>query len=127
MASVMGICGGMVGPKSENVEKVLVFKAFFEGSRAPRARQDREQPSGPGRFEVQKVMFLIKNAFCLYLELCFLQQRGVHFQKIHEKSWSESEKWSRKSLDGKCDGYMWGLGGAKKWKCWLFTGFNNVF
>ena len=70
-----------------------------------------------GRSEVQKVMFLIKNAFCLYLELCFLQQRGVHFQKIHEKSWSESEKWSRKSLDGKCDGYMWGLGGAKKRKC----------
>ena len=95
MASVMGICGGMVGPKSENVEKVLVFKAFFEGSRAPRVRQDREQPSEPDRFEVQKVMFLIKNAFCLYLELCFLQQRGVHFQKNHEKMLPGSEKWSQ--------------------------------
>ena len=31
MASVMGICGSLVGPKSGNVEKVLVFKAFFEG------------------------------------------------------------------------------------------------
>ena len=31
MASVMGICGGLVEPKSENVEKVRVFKAFFEG------------------------------------------------------------------------------------------------
>ena len=31
MASVMGICGGLVGPKSGNVEKVLVFKAFFKG------------------------------------------------------------------------------------------------
>ena len=29
MASVMGTCGGSVGPKSENVEKVLVFKAFL--------------------------------------------------------------------------------------------------
>ena len=49
MASVMGICGGLLGPKSGNVEKVLVFKAFFEGSRAPRVRQSREQLSGPDR------------------------------------------------------------------------------
>ena len=32
MASVMGICGSLVGPKSGNVEKVLVFKAFLKGS-----------------------------------------------------------------------------------------------
>ena len=31
MASVMGICGSLVGPKSGNVEKVLVFKAFLNG------------------------------------------------------------------------------------------------
>ena len=31
MASLMPIRGGLVGPKSENVEKVLVLKAFFEG------------------------------------------------------------------------------------------------
>ena len=31
MASVMGIYAGLVGPKSENVEKVLVFKAFLKG------------------------------------------------------------------------------------------------
>ena len=30
MASVMGICGSLVGPKSGNVEKVLVFKAFWK-------------------------------------------------------------------------------------------------
>ena len=57
MASVMGICGGMVGPKSENVEKVLVFKAFFEGSRGPRVRQGkfaniRPRPLGGGRERV---------------------------------------------------------------------------
>ena len=31
MASVMGIGGGMVGPKSRNVEKVLVLNALFKG------------------------------------------------------------------------------------------------
>ena len=38
MASVMGICGGLVGPESENVEKPLVFKGFLkgQGSRFPR-------------------------------------------------------------------------------------------
>ena len=30
MASVMGICGGLVGPESENVEKPLVFIGCFE-------------------------------------------------------------------------------------------------
>ena len=31
MAGVMGICGGLVGPKSGNVEKVLVFICFLKG------------------------------------------------------------------------------------------------
>ena len=31
MVSVMGTCGGLVGPKTENVEKVLVFKTFIKG------------------------------------------------------------------------------------------------
>ena len=41
MASVMGICAGLVGPKTENVEKVLVFKAFLKNrkveKRSPRS------------------------------------------------------------------------------------------
>ena len=28
MASVMAICGGLLGPKGENVEELLVFKVF---------------------------------------------------------------------------------------------------
>ena len=32
---MMRICGGLEGPKSENVEKVLVFKAFLKGSKEP--------------------------------------------------------------------------------------------
>ena len=45
MASVMGICGGLLTPKIGNVEKVLVFIAFFEGSRKPGAFQESEQRS----------------------------------------------------------------------------------
>ena len=60
---------------------------------------------------------LIKNALWLYSELCFLLQGGANFHKTHEKQLLEMEKWSRKILDGKCDGYMWGLGVAKKRTC----------
>ena len=82
-----------------------------------RAENHHQHGLDLGRFEVQKVIFLIKKAWWLYSELCFLLRQGAHFQTNHENKWSESEKWSRKTLDGKCDGYMWGLGGAKKRKC----------
>ena len=39
-----------------------------------------------GRFDVGKVRCFIKNALCLYLELCFLRRRGSHFHKNREKS-----------------------------------------
>ena len=46
MASVMGICASLVGPKSENVEKVLVFKAFLKGQKSPEGpRCARDPPS----------------------------------------------------------------------------------
>ena len=86
MASVMAICGGLVGPKSGNVEKVLVFKAFFEGSRGPRGRQNREQPSEPGQFRRRKSDFPSQNASCRYAGLCFLLKRGVLFQQDDTKS-----------------------------------------
>ena len=73
----------------------------MEGIKGERSEQQSDRAENHhqdgldlGRFEVQKVMFLIKSALCLYLELCFLCGRGVHFQEIHEKKWSESEKWS---------------------------------
>ena len=50
MANVMGIWGGLVGPKSRNVEKVLVFIAFLKGSRRARGRQENEQRSEPSHF-----------------------------------------------------------------------------
>ena len=52
MASVIGIYAGLVGPKSGNVEKVLVFKAFLKGSRRARVTQENEQPSEPEHFLV---------------------------------------------------------------------------
>ena len=38
-----------MGPKSGNVGFSLVLIVFFEGSRGPRVRQGREQPSEPDR------------------------------------------------------------------------------
>ena len=52
MASVMGICAGLVGPKSENVKKTIVFKAFFEGSRGPWVPQPNERRNDPEHFLV---------------------------------------------------------------------------
>ena len=49
---MMCIYAGLVGPKSENVEKVLVFKAFLKGSKEPRVIQDRLQGSEPEHFLV---------------------------------------------------------------------------
>ena len=48
MASVMGICGGLVEPKSENVEIVQVFKAFFEGQSAQNTPPPLHRNSGEG-------------------------------------------------------------------------------
>ena len=98
--------GGMEGIKGERSEQ-----------QSDKAENHHQHGVDSGRFEVQKMRFLIKNALWLYSELCFLPERAAQFQKNHETKWLESEKWSRKALDGKCDGYMWGLGGAKKRKC----------
>ena len=75
--------GGMEGIKGERSEQ-----------QSDRAENHHQNGLDLGRFEVQKVRCFIKIALCLFLDLCFLLQRGVHFQKIHEKNWSESEKWS---------------------------------
>ena len=95
--------GGMEGIKGESNEQ-----------QSDRAEKHHQNGLDLGCFEVQKVMFLIKNALCLYLKICFPRRREAYFQKNHENKSSGSEKWSRKTLDGKCDGYMWGHGGAKK-------------
>ena len=47
MANVMGICGGLVGPKSGNVEKVLVFKTSVKGQRSE--KESKTANSYPSR------------------------------------------------------------------------------
>ena len=54
MASVMGICGGLVGPKSGNVGFSLVLIVFFEGSRGPRGRQRKFATERAGAFRGPK-------------------------------------------------------------------------
>ena len=50
MASVMGICGGLVEPKSGNVEKVLVFLRVKRGPAMPAERTtERVGAVGGGR------------------------------------------------------------------------------
>ena len=49
MANVMGIRGGLIGPKSENVGFSSVLPLLFEGSRRPKAFQENEQPGEKSR------------------------------------------------------------------------------
>ena len=53
MANVMGIWGGLVGPKSGNVENVLVFKAFLKGAKKPRTPQRKfaVERAGPKKLD----------------------------------------------------------------------------
>ncbi len=117
-----------MGPKSENVnissawirpkwaykQQTHVFPTYFACPKEALARQESEPTRQrndrsekrlqmrlyPTPFEVQKVIFFIKNALCLYSELCFLCGRGAHFQKNYEKM-PEGEKWSQKKADDK--------------------------
>ena len=46
---MMGTCAGLVGPKSENLKKVLfIFKAFLKGSTEPGVSQECKEAAGPG-------------------------------------------------------------------------------
>ena len=67
--------GGLEGIKGERGEQ-----------QSDRAENHHQNGLDLGRFEVQKVICSIKNALCLYLELCFPCGRGEHFQEIHEKN-----------------------------------------
>ena len=98
--------GGMERIKGERIEL-----------QSDRAEKHGQNMLKLGRFDVEKVRLFFKNALGRSSKLCFLCRRGDHFQKNLETKWSESEKWSQKTLDGKCDGYMGGLDGAEKRKC----------
>ena len=53
---MMHICGGLVGPKSENVEKPLVLPLLFEGSRERKVFQECQGMAEKDRFLVEKVV-----------------------------------------------------------------------
>ena len=98
--------GGMERIKGERIE--------LQSGRAQKHDQHR---LSLGRFDVEKGRCFIKSASCRYSEFYFPLQRGAHFQKNRENKLPDSERWSRKTLYGKCDGYMRGLDGAEKRKC----------
>ncbi len=79
-------------------KQVSAFATVFEVALGGRKRTDRSEQHHQKRFflgfsDVEKVILLIKDALCLYSELCSMHRRGSHFQKIM-KNKSESEKWS---------------------------------
>ena len=90
MADVKGICAGLVGPKSENVEIPLVFKGFFEASRRPRVRQPREQRSEPGDFWVSLIRLLDH-----LVQLCGQFGFGDHYGIIVESLWVSESTFSK--------------------------------
>ena len=47
---MMGTCAGLVGPKSGNVENVLVFKAILKGSEMGRGRMTPSEGRVLGSF-----------------------------------------------------------------------------
>ena len=92
MASAMGILGGLMGPKIENVGFSLVLPLLFEGSRAAWVRQPQERSGEPWLFWSPKMRFLIKHALCLYPKMWFSLQRGAHFHKNHANMSPKNEK-----------------------------------
>ena len=66
--------GGMEGIKGARSEQ-----------QSDRAENHHQNGLDLGCFEVQKVRFVIKKAWCLYLKICFPLQREAYFQKNHEK------------------------------------------
>ena len=49
MATLMRMCAGLVGPKSEHVEISLVLKAFLKGQGSHGNARESLRPSGPDR------------------------------------------------------------------------------
>ena len=76
-----------------------------------------ENHNQTGRFWDRKSEILDLKCFVSISRIVLPVRAGSTFSEKTSNKWSENEKWSRKTLDGKCDGYMWGLGGAKKQKC----------
>ena len=83
-------------PRRPPVAIIHTFVAFFHHARSEnwrghgwgselRAENPNQNRLYRNRFEVEKMSFLMWNALCLHLELCFLRRQGALFQKNHKK------------------------------------------
>ena len=61
-----------------------------------RAEKHDQNMLNLGRFDVEKVRFVFKNALGRSSKLCFLCWWGGLFQKIREKKWSEVKNGAEK-------------------------------
>ena len=77
-------------------------------------RAENHNQTGP--FWDRKSEILDLKCFVSISRIVLPVRAGSTFSEKTSNKWSENEKWSRKTLDGKCDGYMSGLGGVEKRK-----------
>ena len=84
-------------------------------------RAENHNQTGP--FWDRKSEILDLKCFVSISRIVLPVRAGSTFSEKTSNKWSENEKWSRKTLDGKCGGYMWGLGEAKKRKYRKSVGF----
>ena len=79
------MCAGLVGPKSENVEKPLVLQAFLKGQGSHGGARESLPTERAGPVGGRKSGLLVKNASCRFGEMCFLLWQEAHFCKKCEK------------------------------------------
>ena len=86
MASVMGICRGLAGPKSGNVEKPVVFVCFFDVFKNRGASKNGS--SGASRSVLtSKKCYLSLKMLCGYIRNCASYAGGEHiFRRIMKTS-----------------------------------------
>ena len=83
--------GGMEGIKGERIE--------LQSDRAENHNQ-----TGPFRSRKSDIFDL--KCFVSISRIVLPVWAGSTFSEKTSNKWSENEKWSRKTLDGKCDDYM---------------------
>ena len=81
MVSEMSIQGGLMGLKTENVEKVRVFQTFLKGA----GPTNGSYPEGWGRFDVRKGCFSL-SLLCVYFQNCASCRGGEHNFMKHGKN-----------------------------------------
>ena len=79
--------GGMEGIKGDRIEQ-----------QSDRVENHHQNGLYLGRFDVERSRFVIKNVVWLHSELCFLPERGAHFQKHHGNKSPESKTWSQNNI-----------------------------